>query len=234
MSHHDNDIADQVENKVPLLSSSQACQLPATSFSALQVHNIDHSYPSDAPASAFPRGTESGLIIHDLMEQLFNRRLFNKNDSRLQILIQERLKKTSLDGYYEQIKTMVDAILSNGLVISNDHIAWSLFDRCLTETEFLHVDQSKKQLIHGFVDLILRHSNTLYILDWKSHDLNAMNIDHDQLHQFVHDQGYGLQASLYMNALQSRVGNAYTIGGFIFYFVRSQQYVVLNQNGEVL
>jgi exodeoxyribonuclease V beta subunit len=229
-----DDVIDQTGNEVPLLSSSQAYQLPATSFSALQVHNIDHSYPSDAPASSFPRGTESGLIIHDLMEQLFNRRLFDHCDSRVHTLINERLKKTNLDSYCDQIKTMIDNILANGLMISQHHINWSLFDKCLTETEFLHVDQSKKQLIHGFVDLILRHNNTIYILDWKSHDLNAMNIDQDQLHQFVLDQGYGLQASLYMNALQSRVDNRYVIGGFIFYFVRSQQYVVLNKNGEVL
>lgn len=93
------------------------------------------------------------------------------------------------------------------------------------------LNQFTSSAIHGYldgiIDLVFRHENKFYVLDWKTNLLNGYATDN--LTQVMADHHYFLQAQLYAHALDrflsQRLATSYQpenhFGGIIYVFLRA-------------
>ena len=75
--------------------------------------------------------------------------------------------------------------------------------KLLKEVEFSY--KYEDTLIKGFIDLIFEYNNELYILDWKSNNLN--NYDQESLTKSMINNDYNKQLDIYLQCLQELPSN---------------------------
>src|SRR5690606_15857804 len=90
------------------------------------------------------------------------------------------------------------------------------------EVEFLYAQSP--HFVKGFIDLLFCHRGIWYFLDWKSNWLGNSDADYNllSLEKAMQSSDYGLQAALYAEALQRRMGSAFetNFGGAFYLFLR--------------
>jgi exodeoxyribonuclease V beta subunit len=86
--------------------------------------------------------------------------------------------------------------------------------------------------LNGFIDLVFEHHNRWYVLDWKSNrlGLQAQDYDASRIEDAMGEQGYHLQALIYLLALHRWLSQRLPdyrwethMGGAVYLFVRGMQ-----------
>lgn len=174
-----------------------------------------------------PPSKETGIIVHSLLEKVFERGLYLCEDSeKLQAFVSSQLKLTHLEGYEE---IMVGAIkkLTN-LSLLKDKPFLSLkninLQNMMSETEFFFLDENLGKM-KGYIDLIISIENTFYIIDWKTNYLgeSAEAYKSNNMKKAMIENRYDFQASLYAKALMLHLKNFKNIhfGGVFYIFLRA-------------
>ncbi len=157
-----------------------------------------------------PAGSETGLIVHRIFEQFFNR------TSTLSEIIKNEIRGTHLENLEAALHDMIEKTLDLPLHdFSLRAIDPSLV---LPEVEFLY--PTNDGVMKGFIDLCFQHKGIYYIVDWKTNILE--NYEKKDLEKEMEGHDYFLQAKIYRTALERylKLFGTYTFGGVFFLFVR--------------
>lgn len=187
------------------------------SFSSLAAHK--ESIPVETPEGALPKGTETGLLLHALLEQIIRDELTHPYQAKkVHELVTKAIKKTSYYAYEKTIINLIDKAFHHPI----DHF-------CLTdvpahhlhpEVEFLFA-KDKTQSLKGFADLIFFHEGKYYILDWKTNLLEGYETP--LLENAMKQNDYFLQADIYLEALQKHLNfkrDPHPVVGAVYLFLR--------------
>lgn len=169
-----------------------------------------------------PLGAETGTIIHSVFEAYFQQK-----QTPIEQLVCETLNGTHLEGWEETISDMAKSILQMPLFegFTLENLAEGDY---FQEMEFLF--QKDNQLIKGFADLVFKHNDVFYLLDWKTNWLGPSDeyYSKEALHKAMEQHDYYLQAKLYQEALQRYVKRFYIhpkFGGAFYIFLRGKKAV---------
>ena len=178
------------------------------SFSSLATSAV--SSFAKASSDELPPGTETGILLHSILEKIFT------EEKNLKDLIAEEVKETHLSGYEVTIEKLLEKVLD----LPIDGFCLRDIDRSkvIPEMEFMFSDQGAT--IKGFIDLCFEHQGKYYIIDWKSNVLE--NYSPEKIEQAMISHDYLLQGKIYLTALTrylKRFGNC-PCGGAFFVFVR--------------
>ncbi len=160
--------------------------------------------PVNTPTE-LPKGAETGLIIHSLLETIL------RNPSLdIPILLKQQLPP---HFPYEPTLDLIKSALNTPLAPHS--FTLSQVKHLYPETEFLY--PNPPNLIKGFIDLIFLHNDQYFLLDWKTNLLPSY--DPEALHLAMIHHDYYLQARLYHTAL-SRYLRGAPIAGTYYIFLR--------------
>ncbi|MCB1110847.1 MAG: UvrD-helicase domain-containing protein [Chlamydiia bacterium] len=160
--------------------------------------------PVDIPTE-LPKGAETGLVLHSLLETLLKNRTLD-----ISTLLKQKLPP---HFPYEPTFNMIHHALHTPL--APHPFTLSEVKHLYPETEFLYPDPP--HLVKGFIDLIFRHQGQTYILDWKTNLLPSY--DPSTLKQTMTHHDYTLQARLYETAVK-RYLNGAPFAGTYYIFLR--------------
>jgi len=177
-----------------------------------------------------PRGVETGILIHQIFEQLFSAsKPIWKDLHSVEALIAERLNGTSLHPWEAAIKEMVWKTLNLPLSL---HTPFSLVElmpgQFQAEMEFLF--SQPPHFVKGYIDLVFLHAGKFYFLDWKANWLGSDDTAYLSLSEAMAEHDYWLQAKLYAEALRRHVKQFYMqpfeeiFGGAIYLFLRGGRF----------
>ncbi|MDR2540082.1 MAG: UvrD-helicase domain-containing protein [Chlamydiales bacterium] len=182
---------------------------------------------------SMPLGTETGNIIHHILEQCFKLGYHCPIDShKISLLIHSFLQNTLLKDWQQVLEQAILSILKKPLLI--DQISFSLSDltsdQIQQEMEF--VFPIKEGMMKGFIDLCFEYQGKYYLLDWKTNYLGADESDYSEEALIIEMNrcNYLLQASIYATALKKHIqlfdSRPFTdlFGGAIYYFVRGKKF----------
>ncbi len=160
--------------------------------------------PVNTPVQ-LPKGAETGLIIHSLLETIL------KNPG---INIPTLLKQQLPPHFpYQLTLDLIKRALNTPLAPYS--FALAEVKHLYPEIEFLY--SNPPNLIKGFIDLIFLHNDQYFLLDWKTNLLHSY--DPNALHLAMTHHDYYLQARLYRTAL-SRYLRGAPIAGTYYIFLR--------------
>ncbi len=207
-------------------------------------HTID-----ELPREALPPGPESGLFLHDLFERVDVAelgRLYEEGASaaewvqtpavREQVETAARQRRIerprALSGAELVFQTMTQPMVSRGnLKVTMPPLYQAKLAR---EVEFLFplpardagrgrggrgAGEAPRGYVKGFIDLLVRSGDDLWVLDYKS-DFLGDGGEASARHRV--DDKYQLQARLYAVAAQRMVPEGCRLAGLLFAFVRHQ------------
>jgi len=194
------------------------------SFSSLMQKKEKNLQIEETPK--MPMGPIVGTIIHAIFEKLFQTGLYKSNEYLF--LIQKEVQGSVLEGFEKDIFEKVEATLSKPLEpLGGDCLKDIDTTSFFVEPEFLFKETSSAYF-KGFIDLIFMHKNKLFLIDWKT---NFLGNDSDQyssekLHFVMEEEGYFLQASIYLKSLQKALRGQLDVpfeeifGGVFYMFIR--------------
>ena len=166
------------------------------SFSSLTKHAPPPS--PETPENALPKGTATGLLLHDLLEKIIRQKLTHPyQKTAIHHFIESMIKHTPYQPYLDQITNLVDCAFHHpldGFCLADVKPA-----NLHPEIEFLYT-QTQETSLKGFADLIIFHENSYYILDWKTNLLT--DYKPETLQQAMEQNEYFLQAEIYLEALK--------------------------------
>ena len=187
------------------------------------------AYPEDPEKSVFymPPSKETGILIHDLLDKIFERGLHTKeNSSKLKQLVNVQVKLTHLDGFEDAISEVLIKLMDIPLIKEKPGFALREIktENIITETEFFFNDPEVGST-KGFTDLILVYENTFYMIDWKTNYLGDTPSAYSLLNmeKVMKEKRYDFQATLYSKALNLHLKNFDNIsfGGAFYIFLRA-------------
>ncbi|MDN3508910.1 MAG: UvrD-helicase domain-containing protein [Candidatus Neptunochlamydia sp.] len=176
------------------------------SYSSLaQTHHV----PQPELIHELPKGPETGIILHSLLETI----LRNPNIDIPNLLKQE------LPSHFPYEPTL--GLMQNALhtPLAPHSFTIAQVKHCYPEVEFLYPDPPN--YIKGYIDLIFFHQNQYFLLDWKTNLLPSYDLSNLQQAMTEHD--YHLQSSLYQTALSRYLSQTHTIAplvGTYYIFLR--------------
>lgn len=223
--------------------SSYSSLIDHENSSELPDHDLDIAPPgienssSDCPMNALPLGTEIGIVLHEIYEQVD----FAGDSSSFTPIVRDRLAAHGLSVGHVDLITRHLADLAE-LDLGGFRFSRIPLSRQMRELPFVfptrHLPEGKlaefflahgllqKQptfqprpvegFVKGFVDLVLESEGLYYIVDYKSNYLGPHFRDYhqDRLGLAMEQSGYVLQAYLYAVALhrflQYRLGKQYS------------------------
>lgn len=219
-----------LKREKPLLQSPIK---PVFDFKTHQIHSFSslakHTPPSSPKAADndLPKGTETGLFFHFLLEKIIRERLTHSYQGEaIATLIRAHLRNTPYQIHEQTMITLIEKAFHFPLQgfcladVSADHL--------YPETEFLY-SQNQEESIKGFADLIFFYKDAYYILDWKTNLLESYSETSLEVAMKQHD--YFLQADIYLEALKRYLTfkkDPHQIGGAYYLFLRG-----LSQNQGV-
>jgi exodeoxyribonuclease V beta subunit len=164
-----------------------------------------------------PRGSETGILIHQIFEQIFLQKIW-RTPVAIEALIDSTLQFTSLASWKEVIQQMALNTLQTPLQAFGEFFSLSELepDQLQVEMEFLF--STPPHFVKGFIDLVFCHQKRVYFIDWKTNWLESY--DQTSLREEMRRHDYSLQASLYAEAIQRHFNMPY--GGAFYLFVRGQ------------
>lgn len=177
------------------------------------------SDPTQFTLQTMPRGSETGIAIHAIFEALFSSpKPIWRDASAIKALVEEHLHFSPLAPWKEAIQQMVKQTVTMPLQADGEFFTLSEIKQCQVEMEF--VFSSPPNFVKGFIDLIFYYRDKVYFLDWKTNWLEDYSSASLQKAMEAHD--YGLQASLYAEAIQRHF--KVDFGGAYYLFVRGGAY----------
>lgn len=170
-----------------------------------------------------PLGSETGVIIHAIFEQIFLDR-----KQPISLIVQKQIRNSPLVEWNIVVEKMAEEILKMPLLDAfalKDLVPGNYFQ----EMEFLYSEGN--QFIKGFADLVFQHDGKYYLLDWKTNWLGIDDEDYNQenMEKAMVQHDYFLQAKLYAEALKRYVKLFDTrpfedlLGGAIYIFLRGKK-----------
>jgi len=173
------------------------------SYSSLARPISTHQVADDDPD--LPKGAETGLLIHSLLETLL------KNPT---LKIEDLLRQNVPAHFsYNKVHEMIQNALNTPLAPFS--FSLSDVDRFFPEVEFLYPEGDN--LIKGFIDLIFSYQGKYYLLDWKTNLLSSYS--KSALKEAMTSHDYYLQANLYQTALSRFLKDKPIVGTF-YVFLR--------------
>lgn len=177
------------------------------SFSSLatKVASYSKTSPDDLPP-----GTETGIILHTILEKVFS------EEKNLKDIIVDEVRETPLAGYEAVIETLLEKVFD----LPIDGFCLRDIDRTkvIPEMEFMFSEHGAT--LKGFIDLCFEHQGKFYIIDWKSNALE--NYSPENIEQAMISHDYLLQGKIYLTALTRylKLFGDHPCGGAFFVFVR--------------
>jgi exodeoxyribonuclease V beta subunit len=166
-----------------------------------------------------------GILLHTLLSEIdplsFSREW-----------VQKRLSKSRYEKEEERMYFLLNSALERKLSCPSFSFCLKDIPSCsrFCEEQFFYCE-NERRAYRGSIDLAFQHSGRYFLLDYKTHKLEKY--DRDALSQFVKDEGYLLQAKIYMEAfsryLASCEKDEKSIEGMFFYFLQSPE----NEDGFV-
>lgn len=195
----------------------------------------------------FPKGANAGTCLHKIFEDIS----FN-NSAHIETVISENLDYYGFEEEWQlPVLNWVQNCLHHQLKVPPVSLSDLPDTDVLKEMEFLYPvkgvqadeiwklirNQSQSAMsdlatfgfMKGFIDLIFRHNNRYYILDYKSNFLGDTQEDYTpkKLNQAIEDAGYDLQYHIYTLALhrylqhrQPEYSYENNFGGVLYFFLR--------------
>lgn len=234
---------------------------PATSFSQLSEHGTPHDAfdrhndpedntpltPDDGCLKGFPRGAQTGNLIHNIMESIIYEDPHSYDEA---IIKQLKVQGLFSAENHTKLKSVIETTLSIPLPCEDEPFSLNQTSQTqrLCEPQFLirtkaaPLNKLKQTAgldddhaapftlndgyITGFIDLIFQHNGRYYLLDWKTNTLPAYS--QDALEQAMQKNQYRLQYHLYLLALDAylrqQLGRTYDydehFGGVFYLFIR--------------
>lgn len=164
-----------------------------------------------------PRGKETGTIIHEVFETIFQTRAWKSDTDSL---VEKILHSTSLASNVTLVQELVRKTLSQVLSDGKRSFCLRELDVVFPEMEFLYVRESN--YITGSMDLVFILETEVYLIDWKTNVLN-----HTQADVVMRANDYPLQAALYKEAIIRHFNQEKKFGGMFYIFVRTGEYVFI-------
>jgi exodeoxyribonuclease V beta subunit len=212
-------------SKVFIQKNSQSIQ----SFTSL-ANKADSSILPIIPSVDLPKGKDAGIILHAILE---NATFNNVTED----WVTEQLKGTLLENHALQVFQMLNHIVNTPLLPAENTFTLSDLNvnHQLRELEFLFPINDAQRLglepiegyIKGFIDLVCKHQDKYYVIDWKSNVLEEYS--QASLKNAIIQHEYDLQARLYTEALRrycslcdSKPFEA-SFGGVLFLFLRGMR-----------
>ena len=165
-----------------------------------------------------PRGPDTGMIIHEIFEQIFRTKAMWKDPLVMDQLIAKKLRFSPLACWETAVQQMVRKTMVMPLLGDGEFFTLSELDACQAEMEFIFSSQTG--FVKGFIDLVFYRRQKVYFLDWKTHWLEDYGPLALQQTMEAHD--YNLQATLYAQAIKRHFKAPF--GGAYYIFVRGGTY----------
>ncbi len=199
------------------------------SFSALiegKKEAMDKVYlkaPSDAE---LPLGSETGTVIHSILEALCKADLHQKMQLSAPKIIERYTKGSCLAGKEAAVFALIQEVINTPFEEGFSCLGKIPSKDMQTEMEFLYPFRSS--FLKGFIDLVFRYKGRYYILDWKTNYLGPNKEDYsiEKIEECMGQSGYFLQASIYTVALKKYLALfekkdfELLFGGVIYFFLR--------------
>ena len=168
-----------------------------------------HHIPQVELTSELPKGPETGILLHSLLETIFR-------NPKTHI---PNLLKEKLPSHFpcELIINLIHHALNTPLKPHSFSLRQVKY--FYPEIEFLYPDPPN--YIKGFIDLIFFHQNQYFLLDWKTNLLPSY--DSATLQQAMTEHDYQLQSSLYQTALTRYLAQTHSpapLAGTYYIFLR--------------
>lgn len=159
----------------------------------------------DPGGDGLPGGTETGSMVHDLLEYCIVHRIKNIEDNQDVRLHAARL----VDKYFvspgrdknfivKEALRMVQQALTR--VYPGMDVSLMDMEEMVPEMEFYL--KHKGVVLRGFMDLVFRYNGKFYILDWKTNTL-SQGYSPEQCSLSMEESGYDIQYTIYIQALVS-------------------------------
>lgn len=177
---------------------------------------------SDFTIHTIPRGTETGIFIHQIFERLFSSsKPIWRDPSAIETMIADELRFSPLEPWKESIQKKVCEILRLPLQIEGEFFSLSELESENLKAEMEFVFAAPPHFVKGFIDLVFFHRGKMFFVDWKTNWLGENDAAYNtcSLEKAMKDHDYGLQAAIYAEAL----GRQYApieIGGAFYLFLR--------------
>lgn len=222
ISRFAQDVAEPIQLIPPPVVSVPGKPFWMTSFTALnhQLERADRNamkFPSDYGAyvkdvHSLPANSETGLLIHQILEKISFRDFERLNVNQAIPLITPFVQNTSLKGWEATITTLIYNALNTPLT---NKFSLSSLNKGQFYREMPFVFSHKKDgvieeitfnegLIKGVIDLIFIHENQYYLVDWKTNWLGPQTKDYEKgsMQLAMEENSYFLQAKIYAQALK--------------------------------
>lgn len=161
-----------------------------------------------------PRGAEAGILLHEILEDIFSSSypVWKKPEDVLR-LVEQKIKPTKFAPW---LISLQDLMLE---VTKLPFLANLVPEDLQVEMEFIF--EKEPHFIKGFIDLIFRKGDQLYLLDWKSNWLGTKDEDYsyENIQQTMRANDYELQAAIYAGALK-RAFPTLQFSGAYYVFLR--------------
>lgn len=183
-------------------------------------------------SSPLPRGKETGIFLHALFQEIFDRRLFPsyKRKARRELI----LTKTAASPFYEHADLIVQMI-EKSLTYRIEPEGFSLeevdLESVQTEMEFSFA--SEEGFVQGAIDLVLSHQGKVYLFDWKSNEVET----EQDAEECMQRSSYFLQAAIYREAIERYYASLSTpliFGKAVYVFLRAPFFITFTPERFVL
>lgn len=161
-----------------------------------------------------PRGAEIGVLLHEILEDIFSSSYAAwRDEKKVREIVLEKVKDSRYTPWLEVLQNLMQQI------VELPFLACLEPQDVRVEMEFLF--EKSPHFIKGFMDLVFRVQDQLYLLDWKSNwlgkDEEAYSYEALEYNMKSHD--YEFQASLYAEGLK-RCFPTFRFGGAYYIFLR--------------
>ncbi len=169
---------------------------------------------------AMPRGVETGLIIHQIFQALFqSKEAIWRDPVAMDVLVAEKLQGTALSQWIAAIQEMVRHTMTLPLQADGEFFSLSELTCGQVQVEVEFLFSSSPHFIKGFIDLIFCIRGKVYFVDWKTNWMEEYTPERLREVMTLHD--YWLQADLYAEAIRRHF--TLPLGGAFYLFVRGGQ-----------
>ncbi|MCX7871535.1 MAG: PD-(D/E)XK nuclease family protein, partial [bacterium] len=213
------------------------------------IPEIDYSIKEDDENTAYPikkeenlpGSVEVGLIFHEIMEEIsfekVDEELNNfKNNPEINALIENKIKKFIPYSYKikeEKVEPIKQELINIIHCTLNKNLGDNIVLRKISEknmikeVQFYYILEREKQnyYINGIIDLLFKHNDKYYLLDWKTNKLDSY--DKEKIKIEMEDKSYLLQLKIYLISiikwLSKRIPDfnyEKNFGGIFYLFVR--------------
>ncbi len=168
-------------------------------------------------SSVLPKGSETGNLIHLLLEKLIDKGdYYDWSEEKLRTFIKNEILKTHLESFEDEVYEVLFAAFHTNL---EDFCLRDIHpNQMLQEHPFSYV-VNESTYMKGFIDLVFMHKNEYYILDWKMNLLESYNPKSMEDEMEAHS--YFSQAEIYKEALTKSFTN-YPLKKMFYFFLRGK------------